>query len=235
MANQFETSFVPQQPLLKVEGSSRARQPINISLVLSLIIFFVTLAVAGGAYFYEQQMLRQVEETKNELAAKEKTFDIDKISTYKNLQLTLDTAKSLAGNHLIPSGLFDIIEERAAENIGLTAFSFAQEGNSSYLTLSGQSPTYEAAYFQLTKWRETKPLMKSVEMTSVSLDETSGIVTFSAKIEIDSQTLGNARYLAAQKLKQSTVTPPTPATTVKDENTPITLTAPVLGNATSSH
>ena len=235
MANQFETSFIPQQPLLKVDGASRPRQLINVSLVFSLIIFFVTLAVAGGAYFYEQQMFQKVKETQEALEAKEKTFDIDKITTYKNLQLTLDTAKNLADNHTIPSTLFDVIEERAAENIGLTALTFSQDNSISYLTLSGQAPSYEAVYFQVAKWRETKPLMKSIQVSSVSLDEVSGVIAFTAKIEIDSQYLGYARYLAAQKSKESATKVTPSAVPINSENTPIILTAPILGNATSSH
>jgi hypothetical protein len=201
MANQFETSFVPQQPLLKVEAGQRPREPLNLSLIMSLIIFFVTLAVSGGAYFYKQQVDKQILVKGEELKAAEKLFDTDKISMYKDLQMKLTTAKTLVDSHTIFSLIFDLIETRAATNIGLTSLNFGQEGADMNLALTGQAPSYEAVYFQVQKWRESKPVVKSVEVTSLMLEESSGIVSFGVKISIDPKTIGYARMLAASGAK----------------------------------
>ncbi len=193
----FETSFVPQQPLLKVEGVSRPREPLNLSLIISLLIFFATLSVCGGAYFYKDSVDRQVEEKGKELLSAERLFEVDKINTYKTLQTTLGTAKSLADEHTIFSLIFDLLEARAASNIGLTALGFAMDGERTTLSLTGQAPTYVAAYFQVQKWREAKPMVESAEVTSLFLDELSGIVSFTVKVTLDPKTLGYARMLAA--------------------------------------
>ncbi len=210
MANQFETTYVPQQPLLKVEGGQRPHEPINLSLIISLVVFFVTLSVAGGAYFYQQKVDRQVKEIGEQLLAAESLFDIEKINTYKNLQVKLTTAKSLVDSHSIFSLIFDLIETRAAQNIGLTRLGFTQEGNEMFLSLGGQAPSYEAIDWQVQKWRESKPVVKNVEVNSIALEETSGIVSFGVKMTIDPSTIGYARMLAAsgaKKESQASVTP----------------------------
>lgn len=199
MTNQFETAFVPQQPLLRVEAGQRPRVPLDLALIVSLIVFFVTLAVAGGAFFYKQQVDKQVISRGEDLKAAEALFDTGKISTYKELQVKLTTAKTLVDSHTIFSLIFDLIETKAATNIGLTSLTFGQEGNSGdvSLLLTGQAPSYEAVYFQMQKWRESKPVIKSVDMTSLSLEEASGIVSFSVKIALDAKTIGYANMLAA--------------------------------------
>lgn len=215
MANQFETTFVPQQPLLKVEGGQRPREPLNLSLIISLIVFFVTIAVGGGAYFYKQQVDKQVAGMGAELKAKEQLFDTDKITHYKGLQVKLTTAKSLVDAHSIFSLIFDLIETRAAQNIGLISLQFAQEGPDTVLILNGQAPSYEGVYFQVQKWRESKPVIKNVEVTNLSLEEVSGIVAFGVKMTLDPTTIGYARMLAASGAKESAplsepVAPPAP-------------------------
>ncbi len=199
MANQFETSFVPQQPLLKVEAGQRPRVPLDLALIVSLIVFFVTLAVAGGAYFYKQQVDKQVLSRGEDLKAAEALFDTSKISIYKELQVKLTTAKTLVDSHTIFSLIFDLIETKAATNIGLTSLNFGQEASNGEvsLLLTGQAPSYEAVYFQVQKWRESKPVIKNVEVTSLLLEETSGIVAFGVKLSLDSKTLGYANMLAA--------------------------------------
>lgn len=236
MANQFETSFVPQQPLLKVEGGQRSREPLNLSLIVALVVFFVTLAVAGGAYFYKQQVDKQVVQKGIELKAAEQLFDTSKISTYKDLQVKLTTAKSLVDSHTIFSLIFDLIETKAATNIGLTSLVFGQEANDMSLILNGQAPSYEAVYYQVQKWRESKPVIKGVDVTSLQLEEATGIVTFGVHITIDPKTIGYARMLAATNAaKAEAAVDATPS--VFTETAPVsvattstsTLAAPVKG------
>lgn len=214
MANQFETSFVPQQNLLKMGSQERPGEPLNFSLIVSLVAFFVVLALAGGEYFYKQQAEKQLIQKGQELTAKEKLFDTDKINSYKNLQVTLSTAKNLVDNHKIFSLVFNLLELRAAENIGLTSLLFTQDGEGQHLMLSGQAPSYEAVYYQVQKWRESKPMMKSAEVMSLNLDDSTGIINFNVKIDIDPKTLGYAQMLGMTAPKKL---PTAPAVNLDDE------------------
>ncbi len=197
MANFFETSFIPQQPLVKIEAGGGRREPLNVALVVALILFFVTVAVAGGMYFWEKNTIQKKDVAGKDLAEMEKNFDINKINSYKSLQNTLRNAKTLVDDHIIFSALLDNIEKNAAENIGLTSLAFDNVNDKSTLALSGQATSYKAVYFQVQTWRGMKPLFQKVEVTSLSLSEMSGIVNFSAKIDVDTKSLSFKKYLAS--------------------------------------
>ena len=209
MANFFETSFVPQQTLVKVEaGGGGRREPLNVALVAALIIFFVTVAVAGGMYFWEKNTIQKKDAAGKELVTMEKNFDINKINSYKSLQSTLRNAKTLVDDHTIFSALLDNIEKNAAENIGLTSLAFDKVNDKSALLLSGQATSYKAVFFQVQTWRGMKPLFQKVEVTSLSLSEMSGIVNFSAKIDVDTKSLSFEKYLASSATAPTAVIVP---------------------------
>ena len=196
MTNFFETSFVPQQPITKPDqGGLRRRESVNTALIVALILFFTTIAVAGGMYVWKKNIETKRNTAGLELAAMEKNFDINKIHSYKDLQVTIQDTKTLVDNHMIFSVVLDNIERYAAENIGLTSLAFGTAGNKLLLTLTGQAPSYKAVYFQIETWRGMKPLFKDVEVTSLSLSEGTGIVTFSAMFEVDAHALAFQKYL----------------------------------------
>ncbi len=201
MANLPETSFMPQQPLLRVEGGSRRSEPINLALVVAIIVFFVTLSVAGGMYFYKAKLDMEVLAKGQQLADQEKKFNVDEITVYKNLQSSLEAAKKLVDSHTIFSVILDTIESHAAENVGLTAFDYKKEDTGIRLAVSGQAPGYAAVYFQVLEWRKT-PHVKKVDVTSLALDERTSVVAFSATIDIDSSYLDYAQVLQEQLQKQ---------------------------------
>ena len=120
MANNFDTSFIPQQPLLKVEGVKRRNEPVNFALVLALVIFVVALVVAGGTYFYKTSIDREVLEKAQALEEAEKSLAINDIELYKRVDTRLSAAKSLLAGHNVFLIILDLLEESAAQNIGLT-------------------------------------------------------------------------------------------------------------------
>ncbi len=201
MANLPETSFMPQQPLLRVEGGNRRSEPINLALVVAIIVFFVTLSVAGGMYFYKTKLEKEVIAKGQELADQEKKFNGDEITIYKNLQTSLITAKKLVDSHTIFSVILDTIETHAAQNVGLTAFDYKKDDTGIKVSVSGQAPGYAAVYFQVQEWRKTLHV-KKVDVTSLALDERTSVVAFSATIDIDPTSLDYAGVLQAQSQKQ---------------------------------
>ena len=242
MANLPETSFMPQQPLLRVEGGTRRKEPINLALVVALIIFFVTLSVSGGMYFYKTKLAEEVAQKSQELADQEKKLNIDEITAFKNLQTTLSTAKRLVDSHTIFSVLLDMVEAHAAENVGLTAFDYKKDDTDVKVSVSGQAPSYAAVYFQVEEWRHT-PYVKKVEVSALALDVRTSVVAFSAQVDIDPSYVNFTRVLQDQAAKaakaesesvtlpvDSLLTPPLPTsasgTTSALRSLPVTPTKP---------
>ena len=203
MPNPFETSFIPQQPLLKVEGVAKRREPLNIALVLSIVVFVVTALVGGGLYYWKKQVLETVNLKALELEDAEKEFNIEDINHFKHLQVSLETAKRLVDDHAIFSVVFDLVEERTAKNIGLTSLSYASEGKTVDVVLSGQAPSYAALYFQIDVWKQMAPVVNGVELTAFALQDDTGVVDFTAKVMLDPNYIKNAQVIIAQERKQA--------------------------------
>jgi hypothetical protein len=204
MANQFETSFIPQQPILKVEGKLRSSEPVNLALILALILFFVTIAVSVGAYLYRVQVDKRVNEKSQILQAAEKDFNMDEITTYKRIDSRLSLSKKLVDEHMISSVAFDLLESSTAQNIGLTSLAFTKDVRGNNIELAGQAPSYAAVYFQAESWRAMRPKIRNVEVSGMALSEETGIVSFSMKLMIDPQYFESLRVLNAQSTSPQT-------------------------------
>lgn len=224
MDNQFETSFIPQQPILKVEGTSRSSEPMNLALVLALIVFFVTIAVSVGGYLYRAKIEKRVHEKSQILEEAEKDFDIDQIAVYKRIDTRLSLTKKLVDEHMISSAIFDILESSVAQNVGLTSLAFTKDVTGDSVSLAGEAPSYAAVYFQLESWRAMRSKIKKVEISGMSLSEESGVVTFSVKFTIVPEYLQSlpiieARSAAAQKAAVTNTPEMTSTTTTMPINT----------------
>lgn len=202
MDKSFETSFMPQQPLLRVEGVSRRREPVNIAMILALVIFFVTLAVCGGMYFYKLQVDKRVHARAVELEEAEKLLDIDEIELYKKIDMRIDTAKNLLENHTVFTVILNLLEESSAQNIGLTSLGYSGDKKSFSLMVGGQAASYGAVYFQANAWRAMAPLVQSVSIESLNLDDTSGVVSFNARFIINPDMTKYTRLLESERIQR---------------------------------
>lgn len=198
MANQFETDFIPQQPILRIEGTPRSGESVNLALILALIIFFVTIAVSVGAYLYRAQVEKRVYEKSLLLQEAEKDFNIDEIDIYKRIDSRLTLAKKLVDEHTISSVAFDILESSVAQNIGLTSLAFSKDSKGNFINITGQAPSYAAVYFQAESWRALRPKIMSVEVAAMALEEKNGIVTFSMKLLVDARYFESLQVIEGQ-------------------------------------
>lgn len=205
MNNSFDTSFIPQQPLLRVEGSLRRRESVSFALVLALVIFFLSLGLSGGVYFYKTIVDKRVLVLEKQLESKEASLKIDDIERYKAIDARLDIAKKLLLGHTAFSSILDLLEKITARDVGWTALSYGidDKDGSIVLSLSGQTSSYDAVYNQAQSWRGIPMLLKKVDVDMPVIRPENGIVTFGAKLVIAQDYVKYARLItgmdAAQK------------------------------------
>ncbi len=193
MQNSFDTSFIPQQPLLKVEGFDRRRKSLNLALILSIVAFFVVLVVSGGVYYYHGQVEKEVRDLSVQLQEKEAILNVDEIKRLKDVDLRIVAAQKLLRNHTVFTIVLDFLEQGTLQNVGLTSLSYS----GSVLTLNAVSPSYQAVYLQGETWRAMKPLVEDAEVSNVVLIENDGIVTFSAKITLNRNLARYEKFIQA--------------------------------------
>jgi|GEM_PF-2245991 len=202
MPNQFDTSFIPQQPLLRVEAVRGRHEPLNFALVLALILFFVVLITAGGIYFYSRSIDARILARSTELANLEETLDSSSIAEYKDIESRINNAKVVVRDHSVFSVILALLESGAADNIGLTRLVSSARENKFFVNIGGVGPSYQSVYFQLETWRRISPLVLGVDLSEISLEDKTGLVVFNAKIEIKPELMKySGVYQTIQKIR----------------------------------
>lgn len=217
MKNSFDTSFIPQQPLLKVEGSLRRKEPVNIALVIALVIFLTSLIVSAGMYFYKGSLDKQIVALQKQLESKEENLNIADIDRYKLIDSRLMVAKKLLQNHVAFSTILTLLEKITAKDIGLTKLSYIIDKSTGVTTLNlgGEAPSYSAVYAQAEAWRSMQPTLRGVKMDMPTLETGTGIANFMATLVIDPSYVNYAR-----SLKNDEVSAPDTTTSVSGSATP---------------
>lgn len=208
METRFETSFIPQQPLLRVEGSQRRKEPVSLALLLSLVIFFSTLAVAGGVYFFRQDADRKLTAAKLELDEREKNINIEEINALKLLSTRFEVAQRVLGEHVAFSAALDLLERSTSVNIGYSSLEFGSTNQGRNIRLLGEAPSYMSVYVQTQDLR-TLPFVKDVTVSAIALSEADGIVKFTMSILLDRDLTEYVRYFDEQHRISPIVVDPT--------------------------
>lgn len=234
--NRFETSFIPQQPLIEPERRGFGREVVNPALIIALIVFFTTIAVAGGVYYFKVQTNKEVLAASERLKALESEIRLDAISPYKAMAARLAVAKGLIDNHRAFSIILDLLEESTARDVGLTDLNYNEDklNKTLVLTISGEAASYSAAYLQIEKWRSMAPAVASVSADPVSLNEFTGIVTFGATLTIDPAATRYAHVVEKASAEEAAVPAPAPSAPAPATATPSRADAPKPPSATGT-
>ena len=91
METKFQTSFIPKKPTASAIGVSSPvthHRTASIFMTLATLIFIASLAGAGGVYAYKQYLINDQNTLKQDLATREKQFNVDLIE-----QLTAEKNK----------------------------------------------------------------------------------------------------------------------------------------------
>ncbi|MDO8521649.1 MAG: hypothetical protein Q7S52_06050 [bacterium] len=196
MDNKFDTAFIPQQPLLKVDGNLRFRERVNLPLIIGFVCLFISVMVYGGLYFYEASMAHRVTVLEKELESKEEILQISEIDRYKAIDARITTAKGLLRGHVAFSAMLGLIEKITAENIGWTSLSYGSGENGTLnVSLTGEALNYSAVYVQAEAWRGIESL-REVEVGMPVLNPENGIVSFSASFVVNPDLLQYSRTIA---------------------------------------
>lgn len=193
------TSFIPKKSLIKVR---QQKQSINLFLFISLFVFFLSLGMYAGLFFYKTTIEDRLQAKNSELESTISELDPENIIVRaRDLNVTIDAAKKLLAEHIAISPFFDILEEIILTNVYLSSFSFdasdsgtptspqvgiGQEeagGTTFSVTLNGVAPGYSSLALQLDSFREQDGI-NSVDLRQMELSS-NGSVRFSIDMSLD--------------------------------------------------
>ena len=197
MEPKFQTSFIPKKPVAGMGTSYQSlHKPksagVSIFMTLAVLLFIVSLAGVGGAYFWKQYLISAQDNYKQTLIAREKQFDLSQIEHLKQVNVQIDTAKQLLRNHLADSQIFQIISTFTIESVRFLSMDLtapASPSDSLKLTMNGYGSNLSAVAFQSDvlgslEQYGLRDIVKNPMISNPSLGQ-SGTVSFGFSASID--------------------------------------------------
>ncbi len=189
MPPEIQTSFIPKKPVTE-ERVSQTRS-FNILGFLAIIIFFASVAAAGGFYFYKTILSNQITDMSQSLERSKAAFEPSLISDLSSLDKRLNSSKEVLGGHIAVSPIFKSLEQLTLKSIRFTKFSYAlsQDGSKKIeIKMSGQTAPSKGYYpiaLQSNKLSENK-YVEDIVFSNLSLTQGGGVsfdLTFSVSPE----------------------------------------------------
>jgi hypothetical protein len=142
---QFTTTFIPKKPLTAppADASVPVSRPVGLLSTLSLALFFVTIALAGGVYFWKQYTASQVAVLADSIKKVEKNFEPELIVQMQSLDKQMKNANVVVKNHTVLSPLFDMLENATLPQVRFSKFDVVfDDVKGVQVKMSGESDGY---------------------------------------------------------------------------------------------
>lgn len=204
METKFSTSFVPKTTLEPV--ASRVKRPMGLFMFVSMIIFFISVLVAAGAFGWHKYLESSKVSMKADLEKNIKAFEPETIEEYVRLNKRIEAAKDLLSKHVATSYVFDFLTENTLESVSFSDFKYSlgNDGVAS-LVMNGVAKSYNAVAFQSTMFGKERSL-NGLIFSNLDLD-TSGNVVFNLATKINPGFIAYTRKAVTREVSSEEVMP----------------------------
>ncbi len=143
----FSTTFIPKKPLAAPEptGTKPVSRPVGLLSSLSTLLFFATILIAGGVYFWKSYETKNVAVLAESISKVEKTFEPQLVTQLQTLDRQLKNGGTLVKNHTVISPIFDLLESSTLKQVKFTKFSVAFDDiKGVQVKMSGEADGYRS-------------------------------------------------------------------------------------------
>ena len=126
-------------------GPRPVSRPVGLLSSFSLILFFITLALGGGVYAWEQYTIKNVAVLADSVKKVEKEFEPQLITQLQSLDKQLRNANVLIKNHTVASPLFDLLESSTLKQVQFGKFDYVvDDAKGLQIKMSGVADGYQS-------------------------------------------------------------------------------------------
>lgn len=210
----MQTSFIPKKPISPAPISYENRG-VSIVTIITVIIFFGSVALSLGSYLYMGILEKRLEAKKVDLEKARNSFDLDTIRDLKRLDMRMKSAETLLQNHIAFSSYFELLEDITLRSVRFGTLTINDSSSSlSETTVSDSKPltfkltgtargyTGVALQSDLFSKVRAKGIMQPV-FSNLQLDDR-GRVNFTAEAQIDRKALRYSSTLGLQSTPSGT-------------------------------
>ncbi len=181
MDTKFQTSFIPK----KVAQPEERRSTMSLFLLISIIIFLVSLGVAVFVYLEKQMLVTNITAEQSVIKKNINSFEPATIESVVQLNSRISVASILLKNHVAVSPIFDFLQKRTLKDVRFKNFNFSQAANKSsagsgvMITMSGQSKDWATLASQADEFgkQDWKKVIQEPKVSNFNLNA-DGSVSF---------------------------------------------------------
>lgn len=230
-----QTSFIPKKPITSETYDSG--RSVSIVTVITVIVFFGSVALALGSYFYQSFLVKQLDSKKETLDKAKAGFDLDTIKDLKRLDTRIQSAKLLLDQHTAISTFFTVLEQSTLKTVQFSNFSITNDSASAVggasvgsnplastqasmikFKMSGKAQSYNSVAIQADLFSKTVGIKEPI-FSNLNLDD-KGSVNFDVAGFIDPQIINYRKTVGGGSTSASQSTSGTETTSVvNDEKT----------------
>lgn len=185
METKFQTSFIPKKPIIQEKKISSG---INLFLLISLIIFFITAGLAGYVYFEKQRLVKKIDGEKTTITTNKNSLTKDSLSieNFVDLNTRIEVSKELLTKHITVAPVFSFLQDRVLKNVRFNSFVFsysdkldASGKTSVKVDVSGKALDWRTMAAQVDEFGKTqwKNIVRESKLSNLALSS-DGSVTF---------------------------------------------------------
>lgn len=189
MNNNIQTSFIPKKPI--VEDSRITSSSVSLFLVVSIIIFLVSLSLVAWVALTKASMIKQIEANKQTISTNKAQFEAGTIESILRLDSRIKVADELLDKHIVVSPIFNFLEQRTLKTVRFRNFKFYNSGKSNdgenivKVEMQGLARDFKTIALQADEFGkpEYRNIIKDINFSNLNLTQ-DGYVSFSFSANI---------------------------------------------------
>lgn len=186
MEQTFQTSFIPKKPIVEGDAPRRESRPIGFFTIFSIFIFFITIVVGGGIYFYEKTLQEKlVELTANQKKADER-FESSKKKELQLIDHRINVANQVLSKHIAVSPVFNALSKVTMREVRFTKFSYelgTDKNSNIKVKLTGETKKYVDVALQADLFSQEKNFIDPVFSNMIPNEK--GDIAFDVEFYVD--------------------------------------------------
>lgn len=181
METKFQTSFIPKKPVVQ---EIRTTSGISLFLLIAILIFIVSVGVAGWVFFEKGNLVKKIEENKDIIEVNKKAFETQTIESMLRLDSRIKVAGDLLSKHTAMSEVFEFLGARTLKNVRFKNFNFTisnidSSASGVKVEMSGQAKDFRTVASQAEEFGrvEFRNIIREPEFSDLNLTQ-DGSVSF---------------------------------------------------------
>ncbi len=167
MEPKYQTSFIPKKPISPVAQQKRVSVGINLFLLISIVMFLVSLGLAGYVFLEKNILIQKINQDQSTISTDKNSFTADSntIESLVELDSRINVSNTLLAQHIAVSPIFGaFIQPATLQSVRFNDFTFNYAGKDATgaskisITMDGtardwQTIASQADEFGLPDWK----------------------------------------------------------------------------------